>query len=204
MAPPSTQTVYRLTTQKSYHDILPHTEAIPELASNEVRIAVKSVSLNYRDLAMAKGIFPFPIKKDLVPCSDAAGIIVDVGSTVKDFSNGDRVVVNFDLAVFYGVRRDWTQNLGCSIDGVLREYLTVPDYSVSKIPEWSTLRFEDYATLVCTGVTAWNALYGAEPLKPGQIVLLQGMSVSIVMYAAMIFLVWAAETRSEKAPAVSP
>lgn len=31
------------------------------------------------------------------------------------------------------------------------------------------------AALVCTGVTAWNALYGNIPLKPGQTVLFQGM-----------------------------
>lgn len=178
MAPATSQTVYRLTAQTSYHDIKPHTEPIPEFATNEVRIAVKSVSLNYRDLVMAKGTYPFPIKSNIVPCSDAAGVVAQVGSSVTDFAVGDKVLVNFDLNVFYGVRTNWDLNLGSSIDGVLREYITVPDYSVTKIPEWSKLKFEEIASLVCTGVTAWNALYGAAPLKPGQTVLFQGTFAS--------------------------
>ncbi|CAH0043167.1 unnamed protein product [Clonostachys rhizophaga] len=36
------------------------------------------------------------------------------------------------------------------------------------------LRPEQWAALVCTGVTAWNSLFGLKPLLPGQTVLFQG------------------------------
>ena len=38
------------------------------------------------------------------------------------------------------------------------------------------------ASLICTGVTAWNALYGNIPLKPGQIVLFQGFYLKPVVW----------------------
>ena len=41
-----------------------------------------------------------------------------------------------------------------------------------KIPDY--LSFEEAATLPCAAVTAWNALYGPNPLTPGQTVLVQG------------------------------
>lgn len=63
--------------------------------------------------------------------------------------------------------------LGGPADGVLRVYIAVPVQSVVKIPESSTLSYAQWASVVCTGVTAKNALYGNLPLKPGQAVLFQ-------------------------------
>jgi NADPH:quinone reductase-like Zn-dependent oxidoreductase len=37
-----------------------------------------------------------------------------------------------------------------------------------------TVSWLEGATLDCTTVTAWNALYGVKPLKPGEVVLRQG------------------------------
>ena len=56
------------------------------------------------------------------------------------------------------------------VDGVLREYVTIPAVAAVKFPKDSPQSFSEWSTLVCTGVTAWNALYGNVPLKPGQIV----------------------------------
>jgi NADPH:quinone reductase-like Zn-dependent oxidoreductase len=38
------------------------------------------------------------------------------------------------------------------------------------------MSFVEMASLVCAGVTAWNALFGNVPMKPGQTGLFQGMS----------------------------
>lgn len=170
----STQTVFRINKGTSYEDISVNKEEIPVPAANEVLIKVKAVSLNYRDIAISTGAYPFPVKRDVVPCSDASGEVVSFGHNVRGFEVGDKVVSNFDITNLYGPQQDWEGGLGGPIDGVLREYVTLPYESVVKAPSSLKLSFELLASLVCTGTTAWNALYGNNQLKPGQIVLLQG------------------------------
>jgi D-arabinose 1-dehydrogenase-like Zn-dependent alcohol dehydrogenase len=47
---------------------------------------------------------------------------------------------------------------------------------VTKIPRGSDLTWVEMASLVCAGVTAWNALFGNIPMRPEQTVLFQGKS----------------------------
>jgi NADPH:quinone reductase-like Zn-dependent oxidoreductase len=54
-------------------------EDIPVPTKHEVLIKVHSVSLNYRDIGVATSGYPFPVKENVVPCSDAAGVVVEVG-----------------------------------------------------------------------------------------------------------------------------
>ena len=56
----------------------------PELGPQDVRVRVRAVSLNYRDVAMVEhGIAPRGVQLPLLPCSDAAGEVVEVGSAVS-------------------------------------------------------------------------------------------------------------------------
>ena len=57
---------------------------------------------------------------------------------------------------------------------MLRQYVAVPAQAIVPIPKTTKLSWTQLAGLVCTGTTAWNALYGNLPLKPGQMVLFQG------------------------------
>ncbi|KAJ5976827.1 hypothetical protein N7501_000169 [Penicillium viridicatum] len=153
----SNQNVIRLTSQGSWENLAHFKEPIPTAGKHEVLIAVKSVALNFRDIAIATSKYPFPIKKNVVPGSDAAGDVVEIGEGVSGFKLGDK-----------------GNGLGGPVDGVLREYISVPAQAVVKIPENSTLSYTQWASVVCTGTTAWNSLYGNNPLKPGQTVLFQG------------------------------
>src|SRR5262249_13116573 len=58
-------------------------------------VRVKAVSLNYRDLLMAKGLYNPKQPLPLVPCSDAAGEVVKVGAGVTRVATGDRVASSF-------------------------------------------------------------------------------------------------------------
>jgi NADPH:quinone reductase-like Zn-dependent oxidoreductase len=100
-----------------------------------------------------------PIKEQVIPCSDAAGEVVKVGSSIQDLKTGDHVIGNFDVGNLYGPQPDWVHGHGGPIDGVLRQYIAFPGSAVTKIPAHSKLTFPQMASLVCTGVTAWNALY---------------------------------------------
>lgn len=175
----SSHTVLRLTARDSWRNIQAFEEPRPTVGKHEVLIKVRSVALNYRDIAISTRIYPFPVKDQVVPGSDAAGDIVEVGEGVIGFAPGDRVVAAFDPATLYGPIKNWNSALGGPVDGVLREYIALPAQSVVKIPESSTLSYAQWASVVCTGVTAWNALYGNIPLKPGQTVLFQGKLSSL-------------------------
>lgn len=141
-----------------------------ELAATSVRIRVHAVSLNYRDLVMKDS----PREHPLIPCSDGAGEVVEVGASVTRFKPGDRVAgIFFQNWIDGPVRAEvHTQALGGSIDGMLREEVVLDETGVVAVPPH--LSFEEAATLPCAGVTAWNALQESGALQVGQSLLLLG------------------------------
>lgn len=170
------QTVIRLPTQGSWDNLTQLQEPQPSAGKHEVLIKVRSVALNFRDIVIATGQYPFPVKENVIPGSDAAGDIVETGEGVSGFKKGDKVVVTFDATTAYGPIKSWAHGFGGPVDGMMREYVSVPASAVVRVPEQSTLTYSQWASVVCTGTTAWNALFGNNPLKPGQTVLLQGES----------------------------
>ncbi|KAK4507698.1 hypothetical protein PRZ48_001433 [Zasmidium cellare] len=170
----STHTVFRLTHRNGFDGLEASNETVPEIDRHELLIKVRSVALNFRDIAIATSQYPFPVKDNVTPCSDAMGEVVEVGSSVPGFEKGDPVVVAFDPTALYGTIDNWDNGHGGPVDGVLKQYLQVSYQGVVKIPKNSSLKDEQWAALVCTGATAWNGLYGNIPLRPGQTVLFQG------------------------------
>ncbi|KAE9375115.1 putative zinc-type alcohol dehydrogenase-like protein [Stipitochalara longipes BDJ] len=170
----STHLVFRLEEEGSHRNLKQFEEPKPVIDRHEVLVKVRGISLNYRDIVIANGGYPFPNKEKVIPCSDAAGEVVEIGSSVEGLKVGDHVVANFDVSNLYGPQSDWQHGHGGPIDGMLRQYVSLPGNAVVKIPKHAKLSFTEMASLVCTGTTAWNALYGNIPLKPGQTVLFQG------------------------------
>ncbi|KAF2647605.1 NAD(P)-binding protein [Lophiostoma macrostomum CBS 122681] len=180
------QIVYRLSHRRDISGITQHQEPIPKASDHEVVMKTRSVALNYRDIAVATSAYPSPCKENGVPCSDAAGDIVSVGPGVQNLSVGDKVVAAFDPTVLYGPRQGFGQGLGAMVDGVLREHVLLPATAVVKVKQHGEQTYGEWASLVCTGVTCWNALYGNVPLKPGQVVLCQGtggVSITTLIFA---------------------
>lgn len=146
----------------------------PEPKSAEVLVKFHAASLNYRDYMMVSGIYNPKLKLPLVPFSDGAGEVVAVGEAVTKFKTGDRVMPIFnqgwhDCGIETATPK---QALGGDIDGVLREFGAFDENGLVCIPEH--LSYEEAATLPCAGVTAYNALFCANSLKPEDSVLLQG------------------------------
>ncbi|KAG2184177.1 hypothetical protein INT44_009192 [Umbelopsis vinacea] len=168
-------TVFRLSLSGATLDGLKSSkEPLPPVDKQSVLVKINAVALNYRDIAIVNGTYPFPVKDSVVPCSDMCGVVQEVGSLVTKFKKGDKVVGNFIQDALYGAATNWNSGLGGPLDGVLREYVVLPEFGVVKIPEGSNMTDAEAASLVCTGVTTWNSLYGNIPLKPGQTVLLMG------------------------------
>ncbi|KAJ7728536.1 alcohol dehydrogenase superfamily protein [Mycena metata] len=140
--------------------------------ANEVLVKIHAVSLQFRDLMIASGAYPGSMPPNLVPCSDGAGEIIAVGSDVAEWKAGDRVCANFCVDK---VHNDAPNNLalGGAVHGMLTQYRTLPANSLVRIPEHFS--YEEAATLPCAALTAYNALLsGYEPVKAGDIILVQG------------------------------
>jgi NADPH:quinone reductase-like Zn-dependent oxidoreductase len=144
----------------------------PALGPHDVRVRVRAVSLNFRDLTMARAARKR--KAPIIPASDGAGEVIEVGSAVSRFSPGDRVAASFFPTWLSGDLSDYhhARALGGGQDGMLAEQVVLPESSWLALP--SRLSYEAGATLPCAGVTAYHALFHAAGLRPGDIVLVQG------------------------------
>ncbi|HUB14896.1 MAG TPA: NAD(P)-dependent alcohol dehydrogenase [Acetobacteraceae bacterium] len=147
----------------------------PRPGPGQVLVRMRAASLNYRDLMVVSGRYargaPLP---DLVPLSDGAGEVAEIGAGVTRVKPGDRVAAIFMQTWIGGdIEPDHVaSSLGGAIHGVLAEYAVFSQDGVVKLPEH--LSFEEGATLPCAAVTAWNALYGGRPLRVGESVLVLG------------------------------
>ena len=144
------------------------------LAAHEVRLRVHAVALNYRDLMVANGSYPVVSDQPLVPGSDGAGEIVEVGAGVTRFKPGDRAITTFFPDWRHGeVSPERTSTtFGAGGDGLLTQQIAVSEEALVAIPDG--LSYAEAATLSCAGLTAWTALFWEAKLKPGDSVLLLG------------------------------
>jgi NADPH:quinone reductase-like Zn-dependent oxidoreductase len=144
----------------------------PKVGPGDVRVRVRAVSLNYRDLMVARG--SKKRAKRIVPVSDGAGEVIETGAGVKRVAIGDRVAAAFFPTWVDGtlVEEHHANALGGSLDGMLAEEVVLPERAWVKIP--SRYSFDQASTLPCAGVTAWHALFEAATVRPGETVLVQG------------------------------
>ncbi|CAN1131065.1 Chloroplast envelope quinone oxidoreductase homolog [Linum perenne] len=122
---------------------LKHVEVpIPKPAKDEVLLKLEATSINPANWKVQKGLLRplLPRKFPQVPCADVAGEIVEVGSAVKKFISGDKVVAY----------------LGIFNEGGMAEYAIAKEAStVARPPEVSAV---EGASLPVAGVTAYQAL----------------------------------------------
>jgi NADPH:quinone reductase-like Zn-dependent oxidoreductase len=146
----------------------------PTPGPGEVLVRMRAASLNYRDLLVARGHYSRSLPLPLIPLSDGAGEVAEVGPGVTRFQVGDRVAATFMLRWLDGEVDEAAARsaLGGAIDGVLAEMRVFPQEGLVRIP--AHLSDEEAATLPCAGVTAWHALMVGRGLRPGDTVLVQG------------------------------
>ncbi|OJT06743.1 Zinc-type alcohol dehydrogenase-like protein [Trametes pubescens] len=178
MSIPTKTHEYRLPKADGFHNLTLTSSPIPALKSTEVLVKVHAVSLQYRDLLIARGQYPGAQKDNVVPGGDLAGEIVACGADVAGevhWAVGDRVCATCMADYVFGdvTPEAMASAFGAPIDGVLTEYKVLPVYALVRVPEH--LSYEEASTLPCAAVTAYNALLGSSPgLKGGDTVLIQG------------------------------
>ncbi|KAI2634602.1 hypothetical protein GGS21DRAFT_539405 [Xylaria nigripes] len=175
MAIPSRQKQWAITGTGKDFETLQYIEGdVPKIEDHDVLIRMHAASLNYRDVIIPKGLYPFPLQPPVVAGSDGAGEVVQVGSKVSKWKKGDRVVTLFNQGHQSGplTYAALETSLGGRIDGTLRRYAVYNETGLVRAP--SNLSYVEAATLTCAGLTSWNALYGLKPIQAGGTVLVQG------------------------------
>ena len=146
----------------------------PKPAHRQVLVKVKACSLNFRDFAIARGTYRMGVRDNLIPLSDGAGEVAEIGAAVTRVKVGDHIAGNFFQRWPGGEpsAESHKSALGGGIDGMLAEYVVLEEDGVVKIP--AHLSLEEGATLPCAAVTVWHAMMEHAKLKAGDTVLLQG------------------------------
>src|SRR6266481_410332 len=160
----------------------------PKPGHGQVLVRVHSTSLNFRDLATAKGALGRALKLPLIPLSDGAGEVVEIGPAVTRWKQGDRVAASFFQSWIDGPQAAGhvRSALGGALDGMLAEYVALDQQGLVAIPDY--MSYDDAASLPCAAVTSWNALMIENPVKSGDSVLVMGtggVSIFALQFARM-------------------
>ena len=130
---------------------------MPMAGPGEVLIKLQAAALNHRDIFIRQGLYP-GIKLPVIPGSDGAGVVEEVGEGVDPVWRGQAVIINPALnwgnnPKFYGP--DF-RILGMPDNGTFAEYVVVGASYI--YPKPAHLSFEQAAALPLAGLTAWRAL----------------------------------------------
>ncbi|OGX68208.1 MAG: NADPH:quinone oxidoreductase, partial [Paenibacillus sp. RIFOXYA1_FULL_44_5] len=147
---------------------------IPVPGPNELLIKIRAVSLNSRDLGVIAGFYQPDLSNPLVLTSDAVGEVVALGEQASRFNIGQRVSGIFTQSWISGEAStaNWISTLGSPLDGMLAEYVVLPEQGLVHVPDYLT--DVEAATLPCAGVTAWHAIVEEGGVKAGDTVVVQG------------------------------
>lgn len=197
---------YHLTAPGLEH--LVRTEAEPPRPGpGEVLVRLRAASLNYIDLAVATGGFPVP-HLPLIPVTDGAGEVIELGAGVEGVRPGERVVPHFLPAWTAGAPGpvEGRRMRGITMPGSLAELAVVPAGGLVRMPEH--LSFEEAASLPIAATTAWKAMRTAA-VRPGSRVLLLGtggVSLFALQFAkaagARVILTSSSDEKLERARAL--
>ena len=162
----------------------------PKPGPGQVVVKMTASSLNYRDLVVPlRGYGSHTGTLPLIPVSDGAGVVAEVGPGVRRVVVGDRVCPTY-FQRWIGGEPDLerlTQSLGGPIDGTMTDYMCLSEEGVSKVP--AHLSDLEAATLPCAALTAWSALVTTSNIRPGDHVLVQGcggVALFAVAFAKML------------------
>ena len=162
----------RIRQPASLESIEPGTVESRAPGPGEIRVRIRAASLNFRDNLVATGFFP--VADGVIPLSDGAGEVLELGEGVTEFKAGDAVVSTFHPAWQDGhiERFQLVGGPGGPADGFACEEATRPATHFTRAPRG--LSHAESATITCAGVTAWRALVTDGQIKPGANVLVLG------------------------------
>jgi alcohol dehydrogenase/L-iditol 2-dehydrogenase len=172
---------------------------IPEIGERDVLLRVGAVSVCGSDLHQWRGSHSWPVNYPCILGHEFAGTIAAVGSGVRAFKEGDRVVSETAAVIDESspLSRTGLYNLdparkgfGYGVNGAMTEYVRVPERCLHRIP--NELPFHKAAlTEPCS--VAYNAVCVNGRIRPGDRVLVIGPGPIGLLCALMAKLSGAGE-----------
>jgi NADPH2:quinone reductase len=125
----------------------------PEPGDGEALVRVAYAGINPIDWKVGEGRLKayFDCEFPLVVGRDISGVIVEVSSEIKHFTNGDKVFAALAMP-----------------GGGLAEYVSIPAHILAKAPQRTSLK--ECAALPLASLTCWQSLIESAGLARGQIV----------------------------------
>jgi NADPH:quinone reductase len=142
----------------------------PTAGPGEVRVRLEASGVNPADVGRRAGNYRATEFPRVIPNSDGAGIIDQIGDGVSRFSLGQRVWL------FNGQRNG-------RAFGTAAEYISLAAHLVTPLPD--DLSFAAGATLGIPCMTAWCSLFGDGPIT-GQTVMVTGGAGAVGHYAVQL------------------
>jgi NADPH:quinone reductase len=142
----------------------------PEAGPGEVRVRLEASGVNPADVGRRAGNYRAMEFPRVIPNSDGAGVIDQLGDGVTRLHLGQRVWL------FNGQRNG-------RAFGTAAEYIALADYLVTPLPD--DVSFAAGATLGIPCMTAWCCLFGDGPIA-GQTVLVTGGAGAVGHYAVQL------------------
>lgn len=154
----------------------------PSAAPGEAVVRLRAAALNHRDVWIKRGAYAglrFPI----VPGSDGAGVVVEVGPGVDESWVGRDVILNPSLDWGHDPKAQEPrfQILGLPRDGTLAEYISIPASQL--VPKPSHLDWAEAAALPLAGLTAFRAVFSRAHLKAHEKILINGIGAGTALFA---------------------
>lgn len=154
----------------------------PHAAPGEAVVRLHAAALNHRDVWIKQGAYAglrFPI----VPGSDGAGVVTEVGPGVDDSWLGREVIINPSLDWGHDPRAQEPRFsiLGMPRDGTLAEYISIPATQLA--PKPAHLDWVEAAALPLAGLTAFRAVFSRAHLKAHEKVLISGIGAGTALFA---------------------
>jgi len=142
----------------------------PQLLDDDVLIEVHAAGVNLLDSKIKSGEFKLilPYRMPLVLGHDVAGVVVQVGSRVRQFKAGDQV---YARAPDHRI-------------GTFAEFIAVNENDVA--PKPMNITMEEAASIPLVGLTAWQALIEKSHLTNGQKVFIQAGSGGVGTFAIQL------------------
>jgi len=138
----------------------------PQVGPNDLLVRVRASGLNRADIHQRKGGYPAPPGSPPdIPGLEYAGEVARVGSDVRGFAVGDRV-------------------LGIAGGGAHAELLAIPARTVARLP--ASLSWEDAGAVPEAFITAHDALITQAHLAPGERVLINAVGSGVGLAAVQI------------------
>lgn len=135
---------------------------IPQPGEGEVLVQIKAIGINPVDWKIREGKLKerLPHQFPLVLGWDFSGIVVERGHSARRFQEGDEV--------YAYCRRPVVQH------GSYAEYIALPESYLAHRPK--NISFEEAAAIPLATLTAYQSIYSAAHLRPGESLLILGAS----------------------------